>query len=375
MSVVAITIDATLPALNAIKDDFQVLQINQVQYVISLIFAGMALGQLFWGPMSDAIGRKAVIYTCMIIYLAGSLLCFTSQSISILLIGRFIQGISVAGPYVCSLSIVRDQFSGPTMAKIMSLIMMIFIMVPAIAPSLGQGVMLLASWRYIFILYIAYSFIVLLWVYFGLKETLSPEQRTPFCIKNLRAGFLQVLGHKRSLAYILAIGLIFSVLIAYLNTCQQIFQTQYGVGKMFSIYFGGLALGLGLASMANSKLVEKLGMRFVCLRALSVFIIASFALIVLHFFIEIHLWVFVGYAAIIFACFGFLMANLNSLALEPMGHIAGTAAAVIGSGSSMIAMVLGTFIGQLYTGSLLPIAISYFFVGILAFILVTIAKN
>lgn len=375
MSVVAITIDATLPALDVIREELHISPANQVQYVIGLVFAGLGLGQLFWGPMSDAIGRKKVIYLCLTLYLIGSLICFYSLTISTLLFGRFIQGLSVAGPYVCSLSIVRDKYSGPTMAKIMSLVTMIFIAVPAIAPSIGQGIMLFSSWRYIFVLYIGYSLLVLAWVYFGFKETLPPSQRTPFNLNNLRSGFFEVLSHRRSLIYTISISLMFSALIAFLNTCQQIFQTQFNVGNTFSLYFGGLALGLGVASMVNSKLVEKHGMRFVCLRAIWTFTLASLTFLISHLFTNIELWMFILFAAVIFFCLGFLIANLNSLALEPMGHIAGTAAAAIGFSSSLIALTIGTFIGQSYSGSLIPIAASYFLIGVSTIILITIAKN
>lgn len=375
MSITAMTIDAILPALGAIGSELQVSHPNQAQYIISFIFAGMAMGQLVCGPLSDALGRKTVLYMTMSLYLAGSIICFLAPNISVMLLGRLLQGISTAGPYVTTMSIVRDKFSGRLMARIMSLVMMIFIMVPTLAPSIGQLVMFVASWRYIFIFYILYAGIILTFVAFGLEETLPKERRIPFTLQNLKNGFASVLSHRQTVMYILAIACIFSSLIGYLNSCQQIFQVQFGVGKWFVVYFGGLALTIGVSSLTNSRIVEAYGMRFICIRALLVIITSSAIFLGLHLIVDITVWMFVIYAACLFFSFGFLMGNLNTLAIEPMGHIAGLASAVIGSTSAIIAMIIGTTIGQMYNNNLIPIALSFFALGMIALTLVLNAER
>jgi len=366
MSVVAISIDAMLPALGVIGKDLQVSKANHVQYIIGFIFIGMATGQLLCGPLSDALGRKKVLYLGIGFYLAGSVICFFANDFRFLLIGRLIQGLGVAGPYVSAISIVRDKFSGRDMARVMSFVMMIFIMVPAIAPSVGQAILFLASWRYIFLLYIIYSITVGLWLFFRLEETLPPEKRIPFKVSAIVHGFKEVFRNRITICYTLCMGICFGSFIGYLNSSQQIFQVQFGTGKMFTVYFGGLALLFGVASLLNSRIVEKLGMRHICRRGTLCIIIVSTIFLAVNQMMEIQLWMFLLYAGILFLCFGLMFGNLNSIAMEPMGHIAGIASAVTGSLSSAISMILGAIIGQLYNNTLVPIASGFFILGILS---------
>lgn len=355
MSVVAISIDAMLPALGVIGEDLQVTHPNQAQYIISFIFSGMAIGQLICGPLSDALGRKTILYGSLLLYLVGSLVCFFADSIGVMLAGRFLQGLGVSGPYVASVSIIRDKFSGRSMARIMSLVMMIFIMVPALAPSLGQAILMVASWHYIYVMYIAYALVVLAWVTLRLEETLAPEHRIPFKFKTIAQSAWTVLRNRTTVVYMLCAGCVFGSLIGYLNSCRQVFQEQYAVGDMFAVYFGGLALSIGAASMVNARLVEKLGMRYISVRATVSILLLTGGLLALHSVMDIELWMFLIYAALLLFCFGLLFGNLNALAMEPMGDLAGIASAIIGSVSSFIAITLGTSIGQMYDGTLVPV--------------------
>ncbi len=375
MSVVAISIDAFLPALGIVGQDLKLQNPNHAQYLIGFIFLGMALGQLVCGPLSDAWGRKKVLYFGIVLYLAGSLACLFAGSLGFMLFGRFLQGLGVAAPYVSTISIVRDKYSGRHMARIMSIIMMIFIMVPAIAPSLGQGLLLYFSWRAIFLLYIVYAVAITTWVFFRLEETLPPEKRIPFNFANIKHGFLEIVGHRATRSYTICMGICFGSFIGYLNSCQQIFQVQFGVGNLFTLYFGGLALVLGAASLMNSRLVEKLGMRYICLRSFSCIIIASFVFLGLHLFVEISLWMFLLYAAILFFSFGLVFGNINALAMEPMGHIAGTASAIIGAGSSVLSMLLGSFIGQLYNNTLIPVICGFLALGVISLLFMLYADR
>lgn len=359
MSIVAISIDALLPALGIISSDIHLTQANQAQYIISALFLGMAIGQLICGPLSDATGRKAVLYGGISLFLVGSLLCFLAQDLNTMLIGRFVQGLGVSGPYVSAISIVRDKYVGRQMAKVMSLVMLIFIMVPAIAPSLGQGILLIANWRYVFVLYVVYALAIGLWIFLRLEETLPKEKRIPFTVTGFKDGFKEVILHRSTMGYTLCMGLFFGSFVGYLNSSQQIFQVQFGTGKMFTVYFGVLALVFGLASLFNSKLVMKWGMHAICHRATLAIILSSAAFLGLHAIASIELWMFMLYAAVLFFSFGLVFGNVNALAMEPMGHVAGIASAIIGSVSSILSMVIGTSIGQMYNNTLVPITLGF----------------
>ena len=375
MSIVAISIDALLPALGIISNEITLEYPNQIQLVISALFLGMAVGQLICGPLSDAIGRKKVLYSGILFFLAGSVVCFFAQDITTLLIGRIIQGLGVAGPYVSAISIVRDKYAGREMAKIMSLVMMIFIMVPAIAPSLGQAILLMASWRYVFVLYVVYSIAVGLWIFLRLEETLPKEKRIPFTVTGFSDGFKEVICNRITMGYTLCMGLFFGSFMGYLNSSQQIFQVQFGTGKLFTVYFGLLALVFGIASLFNSRFVEKWGMHFISKRAVIAIIISSMVFLGLHGIADIHLWMFMVYAAILFFCFGLIFGNVNAMAMEPMGHVAGIASAVIGSVSSIISMVIGTAIGQFYNNTLIPTTLGFLIMTSLALVMMYFADS
>lgn len=369
MSIVAISIDAMLPALGLLHQDFTLEHPNQVQLVIMLIFAGMAIGQLIAGPMSDALGRKPVLYAGLALYLVGSVICYQAASFDLLLFGRFVQGLGVAGPYVTAISVVRDKYSGRDMAQAMSLIMMIFILVPAIAPSLGQAILHIASWRAIFLLYIGYSIFVGLWIMFRLDETLKPENRLPMRVSAFAHALSTIISNRTTMSYTLCMGLCFGSFIGYLGASQQIFQEQFGVGEAFALYFGALALILGVASLTNSRIVGKVGMRPICLRAMSAIIISSFIFLILQQFTPVTLPLFFIYVAILFFSFGLMFGNLNAIAMEPMGEIAGMASALTGAVSSLFSLTLGTFIGQMYNHTLIPLTCGFLVLGVISFLL------
>ena len=370
MSIVAISIDALLPALGMIGGELGVVHPNQVQLIIIFIFAGEAIGQLVAGPLSDALGRKPILYGSIFIYLVGSVWCYLAQDFDSLLLGRFIQGFGVAGPYVTATSVVRDKYAGRDMAKVMSLIMMIFIMVPAIAPSLGQLVMHLADWRALFVVYIGYAILIGSWIALRLEETLPPERRIPFKVSAFAHGFRVVMGHRTTVCYMLCMGLCFGSFIAYLGSSQQIFHDQFQTGEDFALYFGGLAMVLGVASLANSRIVARLGMRYICLRAMGTIVVASVLFLALHAVMDaITLPMFLAYMAVLFFSFGLMFGNINAIAMEPMGEVAGMASAIIGAVASVLSLGLGTAIGQMYDNSLEPITAGFLMLGSLSWLL------
>jgi DHA1 family bicyclomycin/chloramphenicol resistance-like MFS transporter len=256
------------------------------------------------------------------------------------------------------------------MARIMSLIMMIFILVPAIAPSLGLFVMHAAGWRAIFLFYIVYAVVIGAWIAIHLEETLPPERRTPLKPAAFAHGFGIVVRNRTTMTYMIAMGLMFGSLIGYLGASRQIFQDQFGAGDRFALYFGGLALTLGVSSMLNSRFVARLGMRYICNRSSLAMVAASAIFLGLHWVTEITLPMFLGYAGVLFFAFGLMFGNLNAIAMEPMGEVAGMASAIIGATSSVISLILGTVIGQLYDNTLIPIALGFLALGTVAWLMI-----
>ncbi|MDV5188987.1 multidrug effflux MFS transporter [Acinetobacter baumannii] len=376
MSIVSFSIDAVLPALGEVGRVFELKNNNQTQWVIIGIFSGMTIGQLIAGPLSDAIGRKRILFTGIIIYFLGSLLCFTTQSFEWFLVGRFIQGIGVSGPYVASISIVRDKYSGAQMARIMSLIMMVFMVAPAIAPSLGQLIIHFFGWRDIFVLYMIYATVVGAWVALRLEETLLPENRLPMRLQAFQEGFKEVVSNKTTMSYLLCAGFCFGGFIGYLGTSQQIFMQQFGkTGQEFSAYFAVLAGVMGIASFTNSKIVMKFGMRPICIYGfLSLCLISLIFLGIQLIGVTVAFWMFMLYACILFLLFGTLFGNLNAIAMEPMGHVAGMASAIIGAASSVLSLILASIIGQLYNGTLIPMTCGFVILCGLAFMM-TVYEN
>lgn len=366
MASVALSIDAMLPALQQIGHDLGVADPNHAQYVLVFIFAGMAAGQLVSGPFSDAVGRKKVLYAGLCLYGIGSLICLFSQSLPVMLAGRLLQGFGAAGPYVSAVAIIRDRFSGAQMARIMSLVMMIFILVPSIAPALGQLILFVASWRYIFGLFLCVAMLLAAWVFFGLEETLPPEKRIRLRALDVALGFREVFSCAITTRYMVCMGLAFGGFMGYLNSAQQIFQGLFGAGAMFSVYFGVLALVFGLASFVNSRIVERLGMHRLCRRAALGVVVSSSVFLAWCAVFGPQLWPFLTYLAAVCFAMALMFGNLNAIAMEPMGHIAGIASAVIGSSSSVISLMVGTLIGQAYDGTLYPVICGFLAMSLLS---------
>ena len=361
MSLVALSIDAMLPAFPDMVRDLRVSGANDIQLSISLLFVGLAAGQLFYGPLSDSIGRKPAIYMGFLLFIAGSLLSMMAVSFHLMLFGRLLQGIGAAGPRVVSVALIRDRFHGSEMARVMSFIMTVFILVPIFAPALGQGILLFAGWRAIYGSFVLLAVITMLWLGLRLAETLAKEQRKPFTLRNIRAGYREVLLSRVSVVYTLVAGCVSGAFLGYLNSSQQIFQEQYELGTQFPLYFAMLAIAVGCASLLNSQLVMRLGMHALANQALWMMMILSWFFLLIVWLSGGHppLWLFMVVCMALFFCIGVLFGNLNSIAMEPLGHIAGTGAAAVGSFSTVMAVVLGFLIGRGYDGSLFPLAIGF----------------
>jgi len=370
MSLVALAIDMILPALPALVIEFSLRDNNQAQYVISAVFLGMVAGKLLFGPLSDAWGRKPAIYLGLLLYIGGAVICYFARDFSIFILGRVVQGVGVAAPRVVSVALVRDQFEGREMARIMSFIMMVFILVPAIAPALGQGILMLFGWRMILGVFILTGVGSLLWFALRQPETLLPEKRRPLAFSTLISAVREVVSHPASLGYSVAIGFVFAGFIGYLVSSQQIFDRIYDRGAQFPTYFGALALVIGSASIINARYVVRYGMRSLSVWALRGIVVCSVIAIVAELASSepLSFRLFIVFCLLAFFCIGILFGNLNALAMEPLGHIAGTGSAVVGAGSTIISVVLGSLIGQSINTDVLPMLLGFLLMSLLTLV-------
>lgn len=377
ISLVALSTDAMLPALPEIGQDLGVQRENDSQLIVSVLFFGLAAGQLVFGPLSDSLGRKPTIYAGSAMFMVGCVVAILAPSLGVMLVGRALQGLGAAGPRSVIVAIVRDLYEGRAMARVMSFAMTVFILVPVIAPSFGQGVLLVAHWRAIFGIFLGLALIAVVWFALRQPETLPPSKRIPFSPQRILAAFREVLTNRIALGYTIASGLVSGAFLGYLNSAQPIFQDQYGLGLRFSIYFGLLASSMGAASFSNARLVMRYGMR-----RLSTWAIATISILSIAFFAIAYassgqppLWVTTAYMVPAFFCVGVLFGNLNALAMEPLGHIAGVGAAVIGSVSLLLGVPLGMVIGRVYNGTVLPLVAGFAILSVAAAAVMWWAEN
>ena len=376
-SIIAFSIDAMLPALPQIAADLGVADVNDRQLVVIVLFIGLAMAQLAYGPASDTLGRKPAAYIGFAIFIAGSLLCVFATSFHMMLTGRFLQGVGAAGPRIVSLALVRDLYSGRGMARIMSMVMGIFIIVPVIAPSIGQGLLWIGDWRLIFIVLLAQGLIGLVWFAWRQPETLPRDRRAPFSLKRIFSAFAEACSNAVTLGYTVAAGLVFGAFVGYLASTQQILGELYGLGAKFPLYFGANALAFGAASMLNARLVMKLGMRRLAGSGLGATTLLSLVFFIAILILDGHppLWALMGYLLLTFFFVGVLFGNFNALAMEPMGHIAGTAAAVVGSLATIISSVLGWMLGHAYDGTVRPMIAGFAVLTLLASLAMALAER
>ena len=371
ISMVALSIDIMLPVLDVMAADMGRTEKNIEQRIIIALFIGLATGQLLYGPVSDTTGRKPAIAVGFAIFIGGTIVCLLAKDFNTMLLGRFLQGLGAAAPRIVAMSIVRDLYSGREMAQVTSIIMGFFIMVPAIAPLIGQLIVNVAHWHMIF--YVLLGQAVMVWVWFAARqqETLHPEYRRDFSLVQIGRRALEVLTTRISFWYTLAAGIVFGAFIGYLVASPQIFEDLYGIKENFPYYFGGLAIVIGSASLFNARLVVRLGMRRLCLMAVSAQMLVS-AVFLLAAWINgglLPLPIFMVWAAISFFMMGFLFGNFNAIALEPLGHIAGIGAAIVGSLSTFISMGLGWLIGRAYDETLLPLLASFTVLGLISLLI------
>lgn len=370
-SLVALSIDAMLPALPEIGSTLGVTQRNDTQLVIGLFLLGNAVGQLLFGPLSDAFGRKPAIVAGLTLFLLGCFISIIAESFATLLLGRVLQGVGASGPRTVSVSMIRDLYSGRSMARIMSISMSIFILVPIIAPALGQAIMWMVGWRYIFGTFILFGFLGLFWLLIRQPETLADKHRRPIRLTTLLNGFITVCRSRAALGYSLAMGTTFGAFVGFLSSVQQIFQDTFEVGKWFPYLFAVMALFTGAASLLNARIVMRFGMQKIVRLAMGCSLVVSLTyLAVCLLFDSPGLIGFMVWGAFSFFGIGLCFSNINALAMEPLGHIAGLGAAIVGFFSSSIAILIGIPLGRAYDGSQVPLITGFTVMGMIGLSLV-----
>ena len=365
ISLDALSSDAMLPALAAIGRELGAARANDAQFVITSLFLGLGVGQMLFGPLSDRIGRKPAIYTGIALFMTGCLASLFASTFEAMIAGRLLQGVGVAAPHVVAMALVRDQYEGRAMARLMSLALAVFILVPTIAPALGQLILWFAGWRAIFGTFLVIATIALVWLALRQPETLPAKRRRPFSPRVIARGVIEVVRIRASLGYTLASGLVFAPFIAYLSSAQQIFQQAYDTGALFPAYFASLSLAIGAALLLNGRLVLRLGMRMLCKVASTLVAVVSLATWAGAFAFDglPPLWLFMGYLACVFMCVGVLFGNLSALAMQPLGHIAGVGAAVVASLGTLVSVPLGIVIGQQFDGTMYALVVAFALFG------------
>ncbi|MEO5324230.1 multidrug effflux MFS transporter [Mesorhizobium sp. CC13] len=375
MAVNALAIDIMLPALQQMGASLGVASENHRQFVITAYIAGMGLALLFYGPASDRFGRRKPLLFGLSIYVVAAFAAAFAPTFESLLALRFIQGIGAASTRVIAVSVVRDRYGGRQMAEIMSLVFMVFMIIPVIAPGLGQLVMLFSEWHMIFIIMSLIALAITLWAALRLPETMHPEDRRPLSILSIAQGFRIVLTTRVSLFYTLASMIIFGSLFGFINSAQQVYVGIYGLGVWFPVVFAAIAAMMSVSSFLNSRLVVKIGMRRLSHGALLGFLAVSAVWFAWSLTGWVPFPVFVALFAAAMFQFGWIGSNFNAIAMEPLGHLAGTASSVQGFLQTVGGGLIGALIGQAFDGTVRPLAAGYCGVALLGLVMVLIAER
>ncbi len=358
---IALSIDAMLPALPAIAAELAPADPNQAQLVVSSFFFGMGFGTLIAGPVSDAFGRKPVIFACAALYLVAAGLCYLAPSLETLLFARVLQGLGAAAPRVVGVAMIRDLYKGRDMARIVSFVMMIFMVVPALAPLLGQGILLIGSWRTIFAAIALIALVANAWVLLRQPETLLPPARRPLRLSVLWQSTTDILRQRIVVISILCQTLGTACLLAMLSSQQGIFEQTFGRGPTFALWFGFIAICAASGSFVNARIVMRLGMQWVITRtflavtALTVALLAMLAAGLMpasQVFATHILW-----SISIFSMMGLTQGNLSALAMQDLGHVAGLASSIMTAISTVFAVVLAVPVGLAFDGTQLPVMV------------------
>ncbi|MCB1447036.1 MAG: multidrug effflux MFS transporter [Rhizobiaceae bacterium] len=366
VAVAAMSIDIILPALPALDAAFGIANQNDRQLVILVFTITFAVSQLFYGPLSDRFGRKPLIVFGLSLYLVGSVAALFVTNFNGLLAMRVVQGVGSAALQVVTLALVRDCFSGPAMGRVLTFIFTTFMLVPIIAPTVGQQIEFAAGWRGIFVFNAVAGALILFWMTTRLKETLKPEDRRSLAFGSLAGALGEIVTNRVTAGYALAATLTLISLFSYIISVQQIYGELYGLGSLFPYAFGASSIGVAIAALFSARLVRRIGMRPVAHGALAIFTLSGLTLLLLSLAGNPPFAVTFGLLSVCMMSFGVLQGNVSAIALEPLGHIAGTASSLIGVATSTVANIVAGIVGQAYDGTVVPLAAAFGLGGLAA---------
>ena len=375
MATNALAIDIMLPALPAMGADFGVAHENDRQLIIVSYMLGFGISQLVYGPLTDRFGRRSVLFISLMFYAIAGIACVMAPNFGFLIAARIFMGASAGGSRVIAVSATRDLYVGREMAKVMSLVMIVFMAAPIVAPFIGQMMLKVTDWRGIFWGLSAFGVVMVIWVYARLPETLPKERRVPLNIPTMFRNYGKVIATRESLGYTIASGFLFGGLMSYISASEQLYHEVYKTGDMFALWFAGAAVAMTLSNLINSRLVERFGMRRMSHGALIGFVIVSAIHCLIALQGPVPFPLFYTLVLIAFFMIGFQGPNYNAIAMEPLGRLAGSGAALMGFASSFVSATIGGFIARQFDGSVTPIFIGHFVVSVLALVTILITER
>ena len=368
MALTALAIDIMLPTFGAVRSEFGLAADSTAPAaIVTVFFLGLAAAQVFFGPLADRFGRKPVLYAGLAVYVVSALAASLAPSLEMVLVSRFVWGVGAAAPRVVALSVVRDAYQGEAMARTMSIIMSIFVLVPVVAPSLGALILTVSSWRWVFGACVVFAVVIAIWT-LRLPESLRPEDRLTLRFDSIAAAFKTVVTNRRTIGYTLAMTFLFGVFMSYLASSELIISDVFNRAEQFPYVFGGLAAVMGAAMLSNAVIVSWVGLRRIVRGVLVAYVVGSAGFVLLAVLTEGRpsFWVFLIGLAAMLTMHAILIPNFNTLAMDPMGKVAGTAAALIGTISTALGAALGFVLDRTFDGTILPFTGGFFVYGLIA---------
>ncbi len=375
MAVNALAIDAMLPALPAIGHALGVASDNDRQWVVTAYLLGFGVAQLAYGPISDRYGRKPVLLFGLAVFVLASVVAAFATSFEALLAARIVQGVGAAVSRVLTISIVRDCYSGRRMARVMSLTFIVFLTIPIVAPSIGQLILLVAPWPWIFGIFAIFGGVMALWAALLLPETLHSDDRLPLSLTAIAGAIRITLTQRMAVGYMLASAIAIGGLFGFITSAQQVFVDVFDQEDLFPALFALVAVFMGASSYLNASIVERLGTRRVSHTALIGYILFAGANAIVAWTGHETIVSFIALHAAMMFCFGLVGSNFGAMAMEPLGHVAGTASSVQGFVTTISGALIGFAIGQSFDGTVVPLTLGFSLCGIGALIVVLITER
>ncbi len=375
MATNALAVDAMLPALGRIGASLGLAAANERQWVVTSYLLGFGAAHIVYGTLADRYGRKPMVYVALGIYIVASLGAACAHSFEAMMLARVVEGLGAAGTRVLAVSIVRDCYAGRRMARVMSLSLLVFLGVPVLAPSLGQVIMFFAPWPWIFVFLAAFAAVVCGVIAWRLPETLHAADRRPIAILGILQAARAILSDRVSVGYTLAMSLVVGGMFGFINAAQQVFTDVFHQPRLFTLIFAIIAGGIAVASVVNARLVDRLGSRKISHTALLAFLVVAAVHLAVAASGHETVWRFAALQVCMMFCFGLMMGNFGAMAMEPLGHIAGSAASIQGFFSTLLAALIGFAIGQQFNGTVVPLTAGFLGCGLAALAVVLWAEG